>query len=89
MDRDKLLKDKENLLELLVKAECWAIDKGIDWESISDYEYKNEQQRDKFIEFANKRENIIKELEWIEEEMIKQGIIKGKVEGFEIAKATN
>ena len=89
MDRMKLLKDKENLLELFVKAECWAIDKGIDWEKIGEYKYTSEQQRDKFVEFANKRENIIKELEWIEEEMIKKGIIKENIEGFEIVKATN
>jgi hypothetical protein len=77
MNRVKLLADKENLLEKLQIAEKWAIDKGINWESIGEYKYKNEQQRDKFIEFANKRENIIKELEWYEEEMIRRGIIKG------------
>lgn len=77
MDRVKLLEDKESLLEKLQIAEKWALDKGIDWECVGEYKYKNEEQRNKFIEFANKRDNIIKELEWYEEEMIKEGIIKG------------
>lgn len=75
MDRDKLIVEYQKLLERLDSASTW-LDSSIykDWEEVKEEKYKVWHEWD----------NIIKELEWLEEEMIKKGIIKGFG-----AKATN
>lgn len=79
MDRDKLTIEYQKLLERLDKSNTW-LENSIykDWKEVEEEKYK----------IFHERDNIIKELEWIKEEMIKVGIIKEKIEGFEIVKAT-
>lgn len=80
MDRDKLIIEYQKLLERVDKANTWIENSMYkDWEEVKEEKYK----------VYHGWENIIKELEWIKEEMIKGDIIKEKVEGFEIIKAAN
>ena len=57
IDRNKLLKEYEKLIDRLMKAESWAIDHGFNWDDVKKYKYKIWHERD----------NIIKEIEFVRE----------------------
>ena len=67
MDRGKLIIEYQKLLERVDKASTW-IENSIykDWEEVKEEKYK----------VYHEWENLIKEIEWIREEMLKEKLIK-------------
>ena len=57
IDRNKLLREYQKLLNRLDSAENWAIDNGFNWEDVKKHKYKIWLERD----------NIIKEIEFVRE----------------------
>ena len=57
VNRDKILKEYENLINRLDKAEKWALDNNYCWEFVKANKYKIWHERD----------NIIKEIEFTRE----------------------
>ena len=57
LEKDKLLKEYQKLLQRLDKAENWAIENNVNWEDVKNFKYK----------IWHKRSNIIKEIEFVRE----------------------
>ena len=57
VDRNKLLLEYQKLLNRLDSAERWAIDNNFNWDDVKKYKYK----------IWLKRDNIIKEIEFVRE----------------------
>ena len=68
MDKVKLLREYKKLLERLEKATEWiCVSKYDTWEEVENNQYK----------IFNEYKNVCSELQWMHEEMIKIGLIKG------------
>ena len=57
LEKDKLLKEYQKLLQRLDKAENWAIKNNVNWEDVKNFKYK----------IWHERSNIIKEIEFVRE----------------------
>jgi hypothetical protein len=57
LEKDKLLKEYQKLLQRLDKAENWAIENNVNWEDVKNFKYK----------IWHERSNIIKEIEFVRE----------------------
>lgn len=65
MDRVKVLGEYQKLIERLYSAEEWLGRSKYDtWEQVKDNQYK----------IYHERENILSEIEWMKEELLKLGL---------------
>lgn len=57
LEKDKLLKEYQKLLQRLDKAENWAIENNVNWEDVKNFKYK----------IWHERSNVIKGIEFVRE----------------------